>query len=153
MKTQDRLGRGSKIHRNMSPPADVTGCLSPSLVPRRPMRMRADATATLDVRSVIHSAHACLRSMRGANPDQARFCMACTAPLGADASVSGRRIVTIIFSDLVGSTALGESLDPEALRAGPLLRCHARMHRAARRTRREVHRGRDHGRVRSPPRP
>jgi class 3 adenylate cyclase/tetratricopeptide (TPR) repeat protein len=42
--------------------------------------------------------------------------MACTAPLGAGASESGRRIVTIVFSDLVGSTALGESLDPEALR-------------------------------------
>ena len=36
--------------------------------------------------------------------------MATLAPAGA------RKIVTIVFSDLVGSTALGESLDPEALR-------------------------------------
>src|SRR5262245_41638332 len=51
-----------------------------------------------------------------ANPDKARFCMACTSPLGGPESDSGRRTVTIVFSDLVGSTALGESLDPEALR-------------------------------------
>ena len=50
------------------------------------------------------------------NPDRARFCMACTAPLVGAESDSGRRTVTIVFSDLVGSTALGESLDPEALR-------------------------------------
>ena len=42
--------------------------------------------------------------------------MACTAPLVDAESDSGRRTVTIVFSDLVGSTALGESLDPEALR-------------------------------------
>ena len=42
--------------------------------------------------------------------------MACTAPLVGAESDSGRRTVTIVFSDLVGSTALGESLDPEALR-------------------------------------
>jgi class 3 adenylate cyclase/tetratricopeptide (TPR) repeat protein len=50
------------------------------------------------------------------NPDQARFCMACTAPLRMAAPAGSRKTVTIIFSDLVGSTSLGESLDPEALR-------------------------------------
>ena len=30
--------------------------------------------------------------------------------------VGGPRVVTIVFADLEGSTALGERLDPEALR-------------------------------------
>jgi class 3 adenylate cyclase len=42
--------------------------------------------------------------------------MACTAPLVALAAQGKRRTVTIVFSDLVGSTALGERLDAEALR-------------------------------------
>ena len=50
------------------------------------------------------------------NPDQARFCMACTSPLGGPSADATRRTVSIVFSDLAGSTALGESLDPEALR-------------------------------------
>ena len=50
------------------------------------------------------------------NPERARFCMACTAPLGAVPPTGARKTVTIVFSDLVGSTALGERLDPEALR-------------------------------------
>jgi class 3 adenylate cyclase/tetratricopeptide (TPR) repeat protein len=50
------------------------------------------------------------------NPDHARFCMACTSPLGGPSADATRRTVSIVFSDLAGSTALGESLDPEALR-------------------------------------
>jgi class 3 adenylate cyclase/tetratricopeptide (TPR) repeat protein len=42
--------------------------------------------------------------------------MACTAPLGLAAPAGSRKTVTIVFSDLVGSTALGEALDSEALR-------------------------------------
>ncbi|MGZ6345088.1 MAG: AAA family ATPase, partial [Candidatus Limnocylindrales bacterium] len=54
-----------------------------------------------------------------ANPDRARFCLACGAAL-AGPGVRGRRTrrtVTILFCDLSGSTALGERLDPEALRS------------------------------------
>jgi len=51
------------------------------------------------------------------NPDDARFCMACAAPLQAVAIAEQRKVVTVLFCDLVGSTALGESTDPEALRA------------------------------------
>ena len=51
------------------------------------------------------------------NPDRARYCMACTAPLAATPREEIRRTVTIVFADLVGSTAIGERLDPEALRA------------------------------------
>src|SRR6185295_3916873 len=48
----------------------------------------------------------------------ARFCPACGAPLEArprdDAT---RKTVSVVFIDVAGSTALGERLDPEALRA------------------------------------
>ena len=47
----------------------------------------------------------------------ARFCEACGAPVGAAASDEHRKTVTVLFCDLTGSTALGETLDPEALRA------------------------------------
>jgi class 3 adenylate cyclase/tetratricopeptide (TPR) repeat protein len=52
------------------------------------------------------------------NPAEARFCMSCgfafTPPA---ASREQRKVVTVLFCDLVGSTALGEKTDPEALRA------------------------------------
>ena len=52
------------------------------------------------------------------NADDARFCSACgTALSGAEPRAEQRKVVTILFCDLVGSTALGESTDPEALRA------------------------------------
>jgi class 3 adenylate cyclase/tetratricopeptide (TPR) repeat protein len=45
----------------------------------------------------------------------ARFCGACGLGLVAPAA-EHRKIVTMLFCDLVGSTALGESTDPEAVR-------------------------------------
>jgi class 3 adenylate cyclase/tetratricopeptide (TPR) repeat protein len=51
------------------------------------------------------------------NPAEARFCMSCAAPFGAEPAREQRKVVTVLFCDLVGSTALGESTDPEALRA------------------------------------
>ncbi len=53
-----------------------------------------------------------------ANPEGARFCNACGAPLeAAPAAREQRKTVTVLFCDVTGSTALGESTDPEALRA------------------------------------
>ena len=53
------------------------------------------------------------------NEPELRFCEACGASLGtaspADAAVS-RKVVTIVFADLIGSTALHERLDPESVR-------------------------------------
>src|SRR2546429_4466104 len=49
------------------------------------------------------------------NSDAARFCEACAAPLGGG-SGERRKVVTVLFCDVVGSTALGETTDPEALR-------------------------------------
>jgi class 3 adenylate cyclase len=53
-----------------------------------------------------------------ANPDVARFCMACGGALAAEApSREARKVVTVVFADITGSTGLGERLDPESLRA------------------------------------
>jgi class 3 adenylate cyclase/tetratricopeptide (TPR) repeat protein len=52
------------------------------------------------------------------NPDGFRFCGACGAPLSeASPTREVRKTVTVLFADVVGSTALGESRDPEAVRA------------------------------------
>ena len=52
------------------------------------------------------------------NPEGARFCNVCAAPLGAAApgTREQRKTVTVLFCDVTGSTALGERLDPESLR-------------------------------------
>jgi class 3 adenylate cyclase/tetratricopeptide (TPR) repeat protein len=52
------------------------------------------------------------------NPDSAKFCSECAAPIARIARPrESRRTVTILFADVAGSTALGEQLDPESLRA------------------------------------
>jgi class 3 adenylate cyclase len=52
------------------------------------------------------------------NPEIARFCLACGGPLEADAPLrEERRIVSIVFVDLVGFTSRSEQLDPEDVRA------------------------------------
>ena len=49
-----------------------------------------------------------------ANPEGARFCLNCAAPLEAPHPIKGeRRFVTVLFADVVGSTRIGEQLDPE----------------------------------------
>src|SRR5262245_55048734 len=52
------------------------------------------------------------------NPDRAKFCLNCATPLVAAQAPTGetRKVVTIVFADMAGSTAMGERLDPEALR-------------------------------------
>ena len=50
------------------------------------------------------------------NPNDARFCSDCGEQLAAVALEQVRKTVTIVFCDLVGSTALGERLDPESVR-------------------------------------
>ncbi|MCX5398687.1 adenylate/guanylate cyclase domain-containing protein [Streptomyces sp. NBC_00102] len=55
-------------------------------------------------------------------PSGARFCPSCGTPCAeppqgsADAPQEGRKVVTVLFCDMVGSTALSGALDPETLR-------------------------------------
>ncbi len=52
------------------------------------------------------------------NPAGFKFCGACAAPLADGAATrQARKVVTALFCDVVGSTSLGEELDPEVLRA------------------------------------
>ena len=51
------------------------------------------------------------------NAKGARFCNACAAPLVSAPVKEQRKTVTVVFCDVVGSTALGESRDPEAVRS------------------------------------
>jgi class 3 adenylate cyclase len=52
------------------------------------------------------------------NPDRAKFCLNCATPLDQPIGLQRevRKTVTIVFSDVTGSTAIGERLDPETLR-------------------------------------
>jgi class 3 adenylate cyclase len=53
------------------------------------------------------------------NPEDARFCNSCGAPLGVAITPSReeRKVVTVLFADLVGFTSHAERLDPEDVRA------------------------------------
>ena len=50
------------------------------------------------------------------SPGDARFCASCGTALAAQAPREARKTVTVLFADVVSSTALGERLDPESLR-------------------------------------
>src|SRR5881227_1395848 len=53
----------------------------------------------------------------GANPSDARFCSSCGAPLGdVVAPQEERKLVSVLFVDLVGSTARADRADPEDVR-------------------------------------
>ena len=61
------------------------------------------------------------------NPDVAHFCLACGAELGRVAETRHeRKVVTVLFADLVGFTSRSETLDPDDV--GALLAAyHARV--------------------------
>ena len=52
------------------------------------------------------------------NPEDFKFCAECGTALGAEAVQARelRKLVTVVFADITGSTALGEQVDPELLR-------------------------------------
>src|SRR5881398_1469998 len=53
------------------------------------------------------------------NPERAKFCLNCGRALAEEApaaSRESRRVVTVVFADMVGFTSLGERLDQESLR-------------------------------------
>ena len=49
-------------------------------------------------------------------PETARFCPNCGAPVGTPFSTEERKMVTVLFADLVDSTGLSRRLDPERTR-------------------------------------
>ena len=49
-------------------------------------------------------------------PNSAKFCPECGAPLASAVGREQRKTVTVLFCDIAGSTALGETTDPETLR-------------------------------------
>src|SRR3954451_14546785 len=61
------------------------------------------------------------------SPRGSRFCAGCGAPLSeAAAPREERKVVSVVFCDLVGSTAAAERMDPEDVRAR-LSHYHARV--------------------------
>jgi class 3 adenylate cyclase/tetratricopeptide (TPR) repeat protein len=49
-------------------------------------------------------------------PDGARFCPSCGAVVSQETATSERKLVTVLFADLVDSTGLSQRLDPERAR-------------------------------------
>jgi class 3 adenylate cyclase/tetratricopeptide (TPR) repeat protein len=49
-------------------------------------------------------------------PESARFCPNCGAPVGSMLETAERKMVTVLFADLVDSTGLAQRLDPERAR-------------------------------------
>jgi class 3 adenylate cyclase len=61
------------------------------------------------------------------NPEVARFCLACGTPLlDSGTPLEERKVVTVLFADLVGFTSRAEQLDPEDVR-GMLSPYYARL--------------------------
>src|SRR5262249_30317340 len=57
------------------------------------------------------------RSCGESSPERARFCVACGSPVGGTAArAETRKLVTVLFTDISGSTALAARLEPESLR-------------------------------------
>ena len=49
-------------------------------------------------------------------PANAKFCLECGTPVAAAPERETRKTVTLLFTDVTGSTAMGEALDPETYR-------------------------------------
>src|SRR4051794_32382210 len=85
----------------------------------RPPPLRAGQTATSASRSPYAARVSPCPSCGHANTDDARFCSQCGVALVVARPVvhEERKIVTVLFADLVGFTSRSERLDPEDVRA------------------------------------
>jgi class 3 adenylate cyclase/tetratricopeptide (TPR) repeat protein len=85
---------------------------------RRGVRRRTPTWGKLALAEIgrrLQSMRVC-RECGQRNPEGARFCNSCAAALPVESQAAVRKTVTVLFCDLVGSTALGERMDPEVLR-------------------------------------
>src|SRR5262245_2149598 len=96
--------------------------LCPRRATRRPTRSRPGQTANRDHRLAesagpsIGCAMTCTRCGSEA-PGDARFCPSCGAPLEASGIAEERKVVSVLFVDVVGSTERADGADPEDVRA------------------------------------
>jgi class 3 adenylate cyclase len=62
--------------------------------------------------------HDYVRELRSPEPDRRSLLQRCAAPLAADTGElrEERKVVTVLFADLVGFTARAERMDPEEVR-------------------------------------
>jgi class 3 adenylate cyclase len=51
------------------------------------------------------------------NPAGARFCLSCGKPFDDAPAREERKVITVVFADLVGFTSRAEQMDPEDVRA------------------------------------
>src|SRR5216110_45195 len=51
------------------------------------------------------------------NPAGARFCFSCGKPFDEAPAREERKVITVVFADLVGFTSRAEQMDPEDVRA------------------------------------
>ena len=82
--------------------------------PRTRLGRRCDLARAASYASGVITCSEC----RAENPEGALYCNACGRPLAAERQASGeeRKVVTVVFVDLVGFTAQAERLDPEDVR-------------------------------------
>src|SRR3954469_5367464 len=84
-----------------------------STAPARPRSTAFPRPAPLPTLALV----AVCRNCGAENRDEARFCDSCGAALAEAAPTREvRKVVTVLFCDVTGSTALGERIDPESLR-------------------------------------
>src|SRR5262245_22446127 len=77
----------------------------------------AGKNTRIGLRSVVQSAGMATCPNCGyESPDHARFCAQCGTPFAVAETTEQRKRVTVLFCDVISSTALGERLDPESLR-------------------------------------
>ena len=56
------------------------------------------------------------RSCGTQNPESAKFCLNCAAPIAREDAREERKLATVLFADLVGSTSMADEQDPERTR-------------------------------------